>query len=204
MINSEVRTVGGDGVVVSEASAGALGFSSGGEFNFPTDPYPGPGFSGPNIIHHNTGVGVTVDRLAEGRIVGNYIHNNGGDGIRVRRNSQADVASNLINSNKANALRIDDNSNVSLGTTFATFCSATSFGSICGPPFVSLASLANTISVANTSFGIKCTVGGSISGKATTDRGGGPLSLRANAGGSTVSFGSFGNLTNDNCIDKTN
>jgi hypothetical protein len=209
IINSEVHNVGGDGIVFSEVSGGLVGFSSGGEFNLPTDAYPGQGHSGPVLIHDNTGVGVTVDRLAEARIVGNFIHNNGGDGIRVRRNSQADIASNLINANGANGIRVDDNSNVSLGTTFSTGCGSTDFGGICSPP-INQGNLANTTSVPNLgSFGVKCTVGGSVSGKLSTDRGGGPLPLvgsgsGANLTGHTAGFGTFGTVTNDNCIDRTN
>jgi hypothetical protein len=108
---------------------------------------------------------------------------------------------------------VDDNSNISLGTTFHTQCFATSFGFLCPTPtvihtgsFIKQDALANTVSVPNIGFGIRCTVGGSISGKASTDRGGGGLSLLKNGGGAgTSTFGSVGATgTEDNCINKTN
>jgi hypothetical protein len=207
LINSEIHNAGGDGVVVTDGSASGIGSSSGSELKLPSDAYRGPGYVSGNVIHDNTGVGITVDRLGQSRILSARIYNNGADGIRVRRNSQADVSGNVIDNNGGNAVRVDDNSNISLGATFgnAATCPANTFGAVCqvlSGSFISPANLSNTTTIANASFGIKCTIGGSVSGKQSTDRGGGALILTG-AGGAK-SFGAFGLGTNDNCIDKTN
>ena len=189
---------------MAEGSASFLGSTSGGEYKLKSESFPGPGYSGANLVHDNTGAGVQVDRLSESRIVGNFIHNNGGNGITVSKNSQADIDSNLIESNGGSGIAVSDNSNVSLGTTWNAGCASTSFGSPCGTGTFDPRTLANTTRAAflNTSFGVKCTVGGSVSGKLSTDRGGGAQVLTG-AGGQK-SFGAFGAQTNDNCIDKTN
>ncbi len=208
LINSEIRNAGGDGVNVTDGSASGIGSSSGSELKLPSDAYHGPGYVSGNMIHDNSGVGITVDRLGQTRVVNAFIYNNGADGIRVRRNSQADVSGSVIDNNGGNAIRVDDNSNISLGATFGNnipTCSSTFFGAVCqvaSGSFISPANLANTTTVANASFGIKCSVGGSISGKASTDRGGG-ASILTGVGGAK-SIGAFGVSTNDNCIDKTN
>ena len=210
IINSEIMNAGGDAINLTDVSAANIGSSSGSELNLPSDPFQAPGHAGPNIIHHNTGVGITVDRLSQARIVGNYIHNNGAEGVRVRRHSQADVASNLIDAN-LNGLRVDDNSNISLGTVGNPGCPATSFGFLCpthtaihSGTFVKQDTLANSTTAAalNTSFGIKCSVGGSVSGLASVDRSSSATNKLSGVGGAK-SFGSFGVGTNDNCIDKT-
>lgn len=216
VINSEVQHAGGDGILISEGSAAFIGSASGSEYKLSTDAFSGPGHSGPNWIHNNTGAGINVDRGSEARIVNNYIAFNGGTGINVGRASQADVNSNRIDGNLGSGLFVRDNSNVSLGTTFNATCNATTWGAPCGEPgAVDPRTLANTVTVANTSFGIKCTIGGSISGKATTDRAGGTLSLIGNGGavvstfggGSGVGYSSFGfsggiTLADDKCISK--
>jgi hypothetical protein len=211
IINSEVMNVGGDGINLTDVSAANIGSSSGSELNLPSDAFEAPGHAGPNLIHNNLGVGITVDRLSQARIVGNYIHDNGAEGIRVRRNSQADVASNLIDKN-LNGIRVDDNSNISLGTVGNPGCPATSFGFLCpthtaihSGTFVKQDTLANstTSTAKNTSFGIKCSVGGSISGLASVDRSSSAANLLTGLGGQK-SLGTFGAGTNDNCIDKTN
>jgi hypothetical protein len=211
IINSEVTNVGGDGINLTDVSAANIGSSSGSELNLPSDPFEAPGHAGPNIFHNNAGVGITVDRHSQARIVGNYIHDNGAEGIRVRRHSQADVASNLIDKN-LNGIRVDDNSNVSLGTVGNPGCEATSYGFLCpthtaihSGTFVKQDTLANSTSAGalNTSFGIKCTVGGSVSGLASVDRSSSATNKLSGVGGAK-SFGSFGVGTNDNCIDKTN
>jgi hypothetical protein len=216
LINSEVRNAGGDGVVVTDGSASGIGSSSGSELKLPSDAYHGPGHVSGNIIHDNSGVGITVDRLGQSRILSAFIYNNGADGIRVRRNSQADISGSVINNNGANGIRVDDNSNVSLGATFGNnlpTCPSDTFGAVCqvlSGSFISPANLSNTTTAANLgSFGVKCTIGGSVSGKLSTDRGGGATPLvgsgsGANLTGHTAGMGSFGTTTSDNCIDKTN
>jgi hypothetical protein len=210
IINSEIMNAGGDGINLTDVSAANIGSSSGSELNLPSDPFQSPGHAGPNIIHDNDGTGISVDRGSQARIVGNYIHNNGAEGIRVRRHSQADVASNLIDANLT-GIRVDDNSNISLGTVGNPGCEATSYGFLCpthtaihGGTFVKQDTLANTTSAGalNTSFGIKCTVGGSVSGLASVDRSSSATNKLSGVGGAK-SFGSFGVGTNDNCIDKT-
>jgi hypothetical protein len=210
IINSEIKNVGGDGISLTDLTAANIGSSSGSELNLPSDAFQAPGHAGPNIIHHNLGVGITVDRGSQARIVGNYIHNNASEGVRVRRHSQADVASNLIDKNLS-GLRVDDNSNISLGTVGAVGCDATSFGFLCpthtaihSGTFVKQDTLANstTATALNTSFGVKCTVGGSVSGLLTLDRSSSAANRLSGVGGQK-SFGAFGAGTNDNCIDKT-
>lgn len=210
VINSEIKNVGGDGISLTDLTAANIGSSSGSELNLPSDAFQSPGRAGPNIIHHNLGVGITVDRGSQARIIGNYIHNNASEGIRVRRHSQADVASNLIDQNLT-GVRVDDNSNVSLGTVGNPGCPATSFGFLCpthtathGGTFVKQDTLANSTSstALNTSFGLKCSVGGSISGLISVDRSSSATNRLSGTGGQK-SLGSFGAQTNDNCIDKT-
>jgi hypothetical protein len=213
VINSEVQHVGGDAILISEGSAAFIGSTSGSEYKLVSDAFAGPGHSGPNYIHNNTGAGINVDRGSEARIVNNYIAFNGKAGIAVARASQADVDSNRIDGNLANGLTVGDNSNVSLGTTFDTLgCNATTWGAPCGTPgSFDPRTLANTVTVANTSFGIKCTIGGSISGRATTDRGGGSLSLFNGGNTGSAAKSTFGTAaytggtvaTGDNCINKT-
>lgn len=201
--NSEVHTVSGDGVVVGDGSVISFGVLSGGELGDPTDPFPSTGHSGPNIVRDNAGNGITIDRHSIGRIVGNFIHDNASRGIRVRRHSHADVASNLINSNGADGVRVDDTSNVSLGQTGSSFCAATKFGAFCSGN--SQADLPNTTSTGspNGGFGVRCTINSSVSGRLTLDRENTKVQPLTGSSGSK-SFGTFGFVTNDNCVDKTN
>jgi hypothetical protein len=204
VINSEVQHAGGDGILVAEGSAAFIGSASGSEYKLATDAFSGPGHSGPNWIHNNTGTGINIDRGSEARIVNNFVSFNTGAGMNVGRASQADIDSNRIDGNGGGGLLVRDNSNVSLGTTFNAGCEATTWGAPCGTPGTfDPRTLANTVTVANTSFGIKCTIAGSISGRATQDRAGGTQSLGLNGGAGVSTFGSFGTVTSDNCTNKT-
>jgi hypothetical protein len=215
VINSEVQHVGGDAVLIAEGSAATIGFASGSEYKLATDAFAGPGHSGPNYLHNNTGAGVTVDRGSEARIVNNFVAFNGKAGIAVTRASQADVDSNRIDGNLGSGVTVADNSNISLGTTFVPGCDETTWGAPCGTPGTfDPRTLANTVTVANTSFGIKCTIGGSISGRSSTDRAGllkglvgnGGVPVSRIGGGSGVGYSTFGDGTSptgDLCIDKT-
>jgi hypothetical protein len=204
VINSEVQHVGGDGVLISEGSAAFIGSASGSEYKLAattTEAFPGPGHSGPNWIHNNTGAGVNVDRGSEARIVNNFIAFNGKAGIPVARASQADIDSNRIDGNLGGGVTVSDNSNVSLGTTFNAGCDATTWGAPCGEPGTfDPRTLSNTVTVANTSWGIKCTIGGSISGRATQDRFGGTMSLGLNGG---AGLSTFSTAAPDLCVNKT-
>ena len=210
VVNSEVRNVGGVGIQMAEGSAAFIGSTSGGEYKLTTDSFRGPGFSGANLVHDNSGAGIQVDRLSEARIVGNYVHNNGGNGMTVSKNSHADIDSNLIESNTGSGVTVSDNSNVSLGTTWNAGCASTSFGSPCGTGTFDPRTLANTtrLGFENASFGVKCTVGGSISGKLTTDRGGGGIATSTSGplkglGGAKYTTSGLGTASDDKCVDLT-
>jgi parallel beta helix pectate lyase-like protein len=126
VINSEVHHAGGDGILVSETSLAAIGFSSGGELNGTNDPFPGPGNGGPNYIHDNLGNGVNIQRNSGARIVGNTIFNNTGNGVSVTRGAHADVADNVISLN-SRGVDVNDNSAVNLGTTSDGTCGTVAF-----------------------------------------------------------------------------
>ncbi len=199
VVNSDIHNVGGDGILVSETSAATIGFSSGGEVNLPTDPFKSPGRSGPNHIHNNSGAGITGDRNASVRIVGNYIHHNTNDGIRIRRTSFADIAANLINANSSNGIRADENAGVNLGTTFNASCLASSFGHCPGNTF-NISGLANSTTLNNSAFGLRCSIGAYITGLATKGQDGtSPITGLSGA----KTFGGGVATTGDQCIDKT-
>jgi hypothetical protein len=207
VINSEVQHVGGDAVLISEGSAAFIGSASGSEYKLAQDAFAGPGHSGPNYIHNNTGAGVNVDRGSEARIVNNFIAFNGKAGISVGGASNADVDSNIFAGNLGSGLSLAGNSNVALGSTYDTLgCNETTWGAPCGEPGTfDPRTLANTVTVVNISFGIKCVVGASITGRASTDRAGGTKALSGNGapltsltGGGISGVSSF----DANCINK--
>jgi len=122
VINSEIKTVGGDAINVSETSTVTIGFSSGTELNLTSDPFPGQGNGGPNWLHNNTGNGVAVQRNSYARIVGNTINFNGIIGINVTRGAGSDVADNVLNANSQFGIAVNDNSQVNMGTTGNNLC----------------------------------------------------------------------------------
>lgn len=203
VVNSELHNAAVDGVLVSEASAATIGFSSGAEVNLPTDPFRSPGRAGPNRIYNNTGNGVTGDRNASVRIVGNYIHDNVGDGVRIRRTSFADIAGNLINANGMNGIRADENAGVNLGTASGPVadCPATSFGHCNGNTF-NVSTLANSTTVNNSTWGLRCTIGAYITGLATVGQDG-QAGTRISGTKGFATFGGGVATTGDQCIDKT-
>jgi hypothetical protein len=207
VINSEVQHVGGDGVLISEGSAAFIGSASGSEYKLDQDAFRGPGHSGPNYIHNNTGAGVNVDRGSEARIVNNFIAFNGKAGVAVGGASNADVDSNIFAGNLGSGLSLAGNSNVALGSTYDTLgCNETTWGAPCGVPGTfDPRTLANTVTVVNISFGIKCVVGASITGRSSTDRAGGIKGLAGNGAAptSTIGGGISGISSFDaNCINK--
>ena len=159
IVNNTIQHNPGNGIGVGENSAARIGFASYGDL-----------VASPNTIQNNGGAGIIVIRSSSATIVGNIINDNVLGGVGVSRAAYAEIANNTINNNGENGILVFYNSGVHLGKDTGT----------------GIFDLANTTTVKNTLWGIKCGLGGYVDGR----RG----SLKGKKGRITVG---------DGCIDST-
>lgn len=128
----------GYGINLIENSYARIGF------RIPTLPKPQP-----NIIRNNDGPGVIVARWSSAWVVGNQITNNKGHGVIVDRQSQADVQANDIGGNGGDGIRVSHGSGVNFDSVGSDM--------VINEPNRSIA--------ANSGAGVRCEVGGYVSGR---------------------------------------
>lgn len=151
IINNTIQNNAADGIVINENSSARIGFMFGDDIT-----------ASPNTIQNNGDRGITVVRSSNARIIGNQIISNIGEGILVARNSHADAASNLVNANGLDGILVTQNSGVNLGNDTGT----TIFDS------------ANSTTVNNGGFGIRCAFNSYADGRQGSLNGGaGPISV---------------------------
>jgi hypothetical protein len=128
----------GYGINLIENSYARIGF------RIPTLPKPQP-----NTIRNNDGPGVIVGRWSSAWVVGNQITNNKGHGVIVDRQSQADVQANEISGNGGAGIRVSHGSGVNFDSEGSDM--------VINEP--------NRSTAANAGAGIRCDVGGYVSGR---------------------------------------
>ena len=128
----------GYGINLIENSYARIGF------RIPTLPKPQP-----NVIRNNDGPGVIVGRWSSAWwVVGNQITNNKGHGVIVDRQSQADVQANEISGNGGDGIRVSHGSGVNFDSEGSDM--------VIKEP--------NRTKTANAGAGVRCEVGGYVSG----------------------------------------
>lgn len=128
----------GYGINLIENSYARIGF------RIPTLPKPQP-----NLIRHNDGPGVIVGRWSSAWVVGNQITNNQSHGVIVDRQSQADVQANEIGGNGGDGIRVSHGSGVNFDSMGSDM--------VINEP--------NRSTVANAGAGVRCEIGGYVSGR---------------------------------------
>jgi hypothetical protein len=101
-----------------------------------------------NVIRNNDGAGVIVGRWSSAWAFGNQIVNNKGHGVIVDRQSQADVQDNDIAGNGGDGIRVSHGAGVNFEST--------------GPDKMDRAP--NRSTTANAGVGVRCEIGGYVSG----------------------------------------
>lgn len=169
----------GNGIVVSENGTARIGFE------FPED-----AVAQPNTIQGNTKRGIVVSRNSMARITANTIQNNSQDGIFVTGSSQADIAGNTINNNGSGTPNVDalgsgvwvsEGSHVVLGAQQVPGASTLPAG------IAAFFTAANTTTVDNKEFGVKCTHNATIDGTRGGTQLSGATTLGSGDGGKTAS-----------------
>ena len=141
IINNTISDNPVNGINVSENSGARIGFS------LLTDTV-----ASPNIIQNSVTSGIEVIRSSRAWIVGNTISSNDAAGIVVSVGSQAAIASNTINDNLGNGVYVGHDSYVSLGA----LTGSTIFQS------------PNITTVNNGSYGLRCEMGTTVTGRIGT------------------------------------
>jgi Right handed beta helix region len=128
----------GYGINLIENSYARIGF------RIPTLPKPQT-----NVIRNNDGPGIIVGRWSSAWVVGNQIMNNRGHGVIVDRQSQADVQANEISGNGGDGIRVSHGSGVNFDSEGSDM--------VIKEP--------NRSTMANGGAGVRCEVGGYVSGR---------------------------------------
>lgn len=128
----------GYGINLQENSYARIGF------RIPTLPKPQT-----NVIRNNDGPGVIVGRWSSAWVVGNQITNNKGHGVIVDRQSQADVLANDIGGNGGDGIVVTNGSGVNFDSDGSDL--------VIKDP--------NRSTMANAGMGVRCDVGGYVSGR---------------------------------------
>ncbi|MBI4527726.1 MAG: right-handed parallel beta-helix repeat-containing protein [Deltaproteobacteria bacterium] len=146
IVNNTVENCVSDGILIGEGSSARIGFLNVDDTT-----------ASPNTIQNNGEDGVHVLRSSDARVVGNTIQNNTGDGVAVRRASHADISSNIINGNGEDGIEIGGNSGVNLGSDSGD----------------GILDAANSTTVNNGGFGVRCVTNSSADGRLGSVNGGG-------------------------------
>lgn len=135
IVNNTIQNNARFGILVEEGSFARVGFL------LAPDPAPSS-----NIIQNNQGGGLQVRFSSMARIVGNTISNNGGNGIEVTDASQATIDDNIISGNTRDGIAVIGNSGVTMASGAGIF------------------SKPNGTATTNGGVGIRCSMGGYVSG----------------------------------------
>ncbi len=156
VVNNTIQDNAGFGILVEEGSFARIGF------RLVPDAAPSP-----NIIQNNRGGGIRVRFSSVARIVGSTISNNTGNGVEVAQGSHVSLDDNTVNGNGRDGILVSGNSGVTIAS---------------GP---GIFSKPNSTTANNSGFGIRCEMGGYMTG---------PIgSLNGNSGTKDLAAG---------CIDR--
>ncbi len=105
IINNCFENNGQEGIMVNDNSSVRVGFLD------TADPA-----ASPNTIQNNGRDGMRIRRSSNARIFCNVISNNTGIGVSVDRLAHVELSANTINANGSDGVRVRDNSGVNFGT----------------------------------------------------------------------------------------
>lgn len=139
-----------NGITVNRASSAEIGF---------------------NVISNNSGLGIGIGQTSHARIgglsdvaanSGNTISGNGNDGVRVEESSSANISQNTISNNSGYGIRIIRASHATIGDN--TVNANTQDGVRVEENSAVVLDAANTTTSNNAKWGIRCRLGGYVTG----------------------------------------